>query len=129
MTDLVAHYERVWDFVADDQATPSNGKTMVSAFVVHAVLDERPLANVLTQWEIDPQSVVEQSIRELLGFKACLPEYMRAPRQQGMPARAAEAFSVLADFFCEVASHEGAQDGLRELWRATVLELKAEAEQ
>jgi hypothetical protein len=127
MDGRAAHYCRVWDYLTVDMRDePKNGRALVTGFVIHAVLDGRSARNVVTQWEIDADSLVEQSLEELRGFQACLPDFLRL--QDGMPDKVGEAYAALAEYFVEMADHAAAPGGLREIWQEIIPQLREAVE-
>jgi hypothetical protein len=127
---LLAHYQRVWNGMPEAVELPVNGVTydtraaaVVAAFVLLAVIDQRPLTNVVTQWDIDADSVIEQSLAELRGFKACLPGFLDA--EPSMPAKVRDAYAALADYFDMISRHAGARAGLTTMWRDMIPQVRA----
>ncbi len=134
MADAVAHYRRVWDAMIDDPGimgrcrlgvSRARTSALVMAFVMTAVLDQRAVVNVMTQWEIDADSIVEQSLAELRNFKSCLAELFG---EEDTPAQVRDAYTALADYFIQISNHADARTGLRAMWREIIPQLRTHAD-
>jgi hypothetical protein len=123
--DDVRRYASIWATL--DLSMPM--ATVVPQFLLKAAIRGRPLRNVITQYDIDPSSLVEQSLEELRRFSAAAPRMIEAMNDlytsEAERQRVTQAFKDVGQLFGELADDARSAEAIAMTWAQLMPTLRA----